>query len=290
MGQRQTQHHSPTEDDRVKTALRNLLKPIASTVDRVRPPAPGITVLLYHRVGAGTRSEVDLPVAEFDRQIGELAAAGRIISLDDALTRLRSPAAPNPGEPNPVVITFDDGTWDFTKNAVPVLEAHDAPATLYLATKATENGQPFWGDDGPALTWDALAAAAETGLITVGSHTHSHVLLDRLPSDQIATELDTSIQLIEERLGVRAEHFAYPKAIAPSDDAAQEVRARFRSAALAGTQPNHPGAADPFRLARSPVQVSDGMRFFRNKANGGMRLEDQARELLNRRRYVGASS
>ena len=66
------------------------------------------------------------------------------------------------------------------------------------------------------------------------------------------------------------------------------MRSRFRSAALAGTRPNPVGGTDPYRLARSPVQVSDGMHYFDSKLAGGMALEDDLRRLVNRVRYTGA--
>jgi len=43
-----------------------------------------------------------------------------------------------------------------------------------------------------------------------------------------------------------------------------------------------------YRLGRSPVQVADGMGWFRRKARGGMALEDDVRRVANRRRYAGA--
>jgi hypothetical protein len=67
------------------------------------------------------------------------------------------------------------------------------------------------------------------------------------------------------------------------------VRARFRTAALAGTRPNVPGRTDLYRLARSPIQRTDGMRYFKAKARGGMRLEDDVRRLANRVRYARAT-
>jgi hypothetical protein len=74
----------------------------------------------------------------------------------------------------------------------------------------------------------------------------------------------------------------------PAADAA--VRARFDSAAVAGTHVNPYGTTDPYRLARSPVQVSDGMRWFRRKVAGGMRFEDDVRRLVNRRRYATSTT
>lgn len=127
-----------------------------------------------------------------------------------------------------------------------------------------------------------------TGLATFGSHTHHHVLLDRLEPTAIAAELDRSVDLIGERLGVEARHFCYPKALEPSAAADAEVRRRFDSAVLAGTRANTAGA-DPYRLARSPVQRSDGRRSFEAKAHGGLGTEDRIRVMLNRRRYRGAT-
>jgi hypothetical protein len=95
--------------------------------------------------------------------------------------------------------------------------------------------------------------------------------------------------LIEERLGVRAAHFAYPKAVPGSPAADTAVRRRFVSAAVGGNRANPYGNTDPFRLARSSIQLSDGMRWFKRKVDGGMALEDSFRRLLNRRRYAGAT-
>jgi len=46
----------------------------------------------------------------------------------------------------------------------------------------------------------------------------------------------------------------------------------------------------PYRLARSPVQLSDGMRWFRHKVAGGMAFEDTLRRAVNRTRYAGATN
>jgi peptidoglycan/xylan/chitin deacetylase (PgdA/CDA1 family) len=264
---------------------RTAVKATAAAVDTVHRPPPGLVVLIYHRVGRRTPIEVDLPLPLFADQIAELAASRRVVSLTDGLAGLADPAAPRDAA---VAITFDDGTADFADLALPVLAEHRVPVTLYVATDFIERGVPF-PNDGAPLTWTALSEALSTGLVDVGSHTHTHALLDRLPRDQVAAELDRSIDLVGERTGATAAHFAYPKAVPGSPAAAELVRTRFRSAALAGTRVNRRGA-DPYRLARSPVQSSDGMRWFRHKAAGGLGLEDTLRRLLNRGRYAGATT
>lgn len=262
----------------------SIIKVAASTVDRLRPAPAGLVVLIYHRVGGRTPVRVDLPTPTFDAQIAELAASGSVVTIDEAVSRLAS----GDDLAGHVVITFDDGTADFVDDAVPVLERYQMPATLYVATRHIDEAIEF-PDDGRPASWSALKDVQSTGLVTIGSHTHSHVLLDRLPAAEVAEELDRSIGLIGHHLGVRAGHFAYPKALAPTAEADKLVRERFVSAALAGTRPN-PVGTDVHRLRRSPVQTTDGSRWFRRKVAGGMRFEDDLRHVLNRHRYAGATS
>ena len=137
----------------------------------------------------------------------------------------------------PVVVTFDDGTADLADIATPILERHGVPATVYLATRFVDEGIAF-PDDGTPLSWSAVRDMAATGLVTFGSHTHGHLLLDRLPPAEAADELDRSRQLIEDEVGAPAHHFAYPKAVAASPEVEPLVRERYRSAALGGNRPN----------------------------------------------------
>jgi peptidoglycan/xylan/chitin deacetylase (PgdA/CDA1 family) len=268
------------------------LKAVAAAGDRVRPPTTGVVVLIYHRVGGGSGSEIDLTPSVFDEQMAWLAGSGRVVSLDDAVDVLDhagphdSDAKPS-GAADPVVVTFDDGTADLADVATPVLQRYGVPATVYLATRFVDEGEPFPGDGTP-LSWSAVRDMASTGLVTFGSHTHTHRLLDRLPPAEAAKELDRSRHLIEDALGAPVEHFAYPKAVAASPEVEPLVRDRFRTAALAGGRPNPYGRTDLHRLARTAVQVSDGTGYFVRKACGGMALEDSIRRAVNRVRYRAA--
>ncbi len=268
----------------MKTTAARLLKLTAAAGDALRTPRPGAVVLLYHRVNGGSGMAVDLPTALFAAQMEALAGTPGTASLDSLLLATATPDAP---PVQPVAVTFDDGTADFADHAVPVLVRTGVPATLYVATDFVESGRPF-PHDGVPLSWAGLRDVVSTGMVTIGSHTHTHALLDRLPTEQVADELDRSVKLIEDRLGLTPEHFAYPKALLGSPAAQDAVRRRFRSAALAGTRSNPYGTTDAYRLGRSPIQVADGMTWFHRKARGGMALEDDIRRLVNRRRYAGA--
>ena len=285
-------------------ALRTI-KTLAAAGDRVRPPASGVVVLIYHRVGGGSGTQVDLSPQAFDEQMAWLAASGRVVGLDAAVDLLDPPIT-GPAEPStdvpagvparvgnaagdPIVVTFDDGTADLADVATPLLQRHGVPATVYLATRSIDEGIAF-PDDGTPLSWAAVRDMAATGLVTFGSHTHGHLLLDRLSPADAADELDRSRELIEDNVGAPAHHFAYPKAVAASAEVEPLVRQRYRSAALGGNRPNPYGGTDVHRLSRTAVQVSDGNEFFVRKAHGGMALEDSIRRAVNRVRYRAAAS
>ena len=263
------------------TRGRRALKAVARFTDLLRGDRPGLVVLCYHRVGAGTGSEVDLAPAVFEEQLAVIAASGRLCRLEEGLDRLGGS-----GPADGVVVTFDDGTADFADHAVPALVAAGLPATLYAATHFVDTGTTFpWGT--PPASWQSLRDAAGTGLVTIGSHTHSHWLLDRTDHAAVTDDLDRSISLIAEHIGTAPQHFAYPKAVLGSPATEAAVRARFASAALARNRPNRPGAADLHRLWRTPVQRSDAPQHFAAKAGGGMRLEGSLRDLAARWKYRG---
>src|SRR5439155_10614918 len=114
--------------------------------------------------------------------------------------RLDAPADSAANETQSVVITFDDGTSDFVDVALPILARHNVCATLYAATSFIEGGVDL-PDGGRPVSWSALRDACATQLVDVGSHTHRHLLLDRIGPAEVADELDRSAGLIGERLG-----------------------------------------------------------------------------------------
>lgn len=236
-------------------------------------------MLIYHRVGGGTTSAVDLPVDVFRQQMDVVAASRPVLRLDDAVEQLAAGQ-----QPNGVVITFDDGTPDFYEVAVPVLESLGLPVTLYAATGPIDAGAPMpWG--APSACWAGLRAAVATGLVTIGSHTRDHPLLDRLERADVAEQLDTSIASITEQIGTAPRHFAYPKAVRGNAAAEIEVRSRFASAALAGNRVNVVGG-DLYRLGRTPIHRSDSTETFARKIHGGLRLEGSVREVVARVRAL----
>lgn len=225
--------------------------------------ATGATLLIYHRVGGGTSNELDLPVVEFERQMRVLAEHD-VVSLDDALDRLDA------GDEAPsLVITFDDGFEDVFESAWPILRELQLPFTIYLASAYTGTemrweGATATGAPGRGLTWDQLQEMVDSGLCTIGNHTHSHVAPGLL-SD---AELDACNAAIERNLGVSPKHFTYPWG-RPVTIMEPALRQRFRSSSTGIVGRNGP-ETDRMRLRRIPVRRSDPPRFFQAKLNGNL--------------------
>ena len=88
----------------------------------------GSTLLIYHRVGGGSRDELDVTTDQFRGQVDALADQP-VVPLDEAV------AALDRGETgHRVVLTFDDGFADVHEHAWPLLRERGLPFTIYLTT------------------------------------------------------------------------------------------------------------------------------------------------------------
>ncbi len=110
---------------------------------------------------------------------------------------------------------------------------------------------------GSMMSWDEVREMLRAG-ISFGCHTMTHPVLSRITPDDVQREVAESKGLIEERLGVQVDDFAFPFG-KPADCGA--IGAKFlsqsglRTAMTANTGVNEPGA-DRFRLRRM-VQGED---------------------------------
>lgn len=262
------------------SAVRRVVDVAGGPIDAVarrRLTHPSVVALIYHRVGGRSQSPVDLDRRVFADQLDSLAATGRVIDLDTAVEFLNGSNESHDATEPFVVLTFDDGTADWVDEVLPELVDRSLPATFYVSTDFVEASRPF-PDDGMPISWSGLAELSSSGLATIGSHTHTHRVLADVTSSIATDEIDRSVGLIEERLGVDCTHFAYPKAIAPSSAAEHVVRRRFASAALAGNRANVGGCTDLYRLGRHGLTVNDDPVRFACKVDGGARLEGWLRE------------
>jgi peptidoglycan/xylan/chitin deacetylase (PgdA/CDA1 family) len=115
------------------------------------------------------------------------------------------------------------------------------------------------------LDWTEAAEMVAGGM-AIGSHTHRHELLSRLPYDDQLVELRTSREILERELGVRADVLAYPVG-ARSSFTAETVRALknagYRAAFSYYGGVNGPGSTNVFDIRRIPVESDLTQPLFR---------------------------
>lgn len=247
--------------------VRQAGKALFAAADLTLPSLPGPRILIYHQVGAETGKQTDLALGDFAWQIEWLAKHREVVELEAAIGRWDEPDSDRLA-----VVTFDDGYRDTFTTAFPILSDHNIPFTLYVSTKMIGSG------DESFLDWDHIGVMLESGLLTIGSHTHTHADLRHLDEEEILQEVGEADNMIQRRLGIAPAHFAYPWGYW-SEVAEHVVRERYESAAL-GAACRAVFGLDAHRLHRFPVQLSDGKRWFRLRLSGGLMIEERVRRRL----------
>lgn len=107
-------------------------------------------ILTFHRVAEplddpfAPNRLLEITPAFLDRLIPHVRKAGyRIVTLDEVIPLLRSPESDTPF----VALTFDDGYRDTLMEALPVLERHEAPFTVFATTGFLDRTAPLWWVD-----------------------------------------------------------------------------------------------------------------------------------------------
>ena len=102
------------------------------------------------------------------------------------------------------------------------------------------------------LSWSEAAEMVRSGLVSIGSHTHSHVIMSRCEPARAADELRVSKQIIEQRLGARCELFCYPNGRRGDFNGSTKglLQAHGFSSALTTVYGNNARGADVFELRR----------------------------------------
>lgn len=161
-----------------------------------------LPIMMYHHVGAAGGKWRPLYVAlpQFSRQMAALAKDGvATLTIEDLYRAVHEGRVYSQGA---VALTFDDGTADQYSFVYPILKQYRMRATLYVAPGLI--GRPGY------LSWAQAREMAASGLIEFGAHTVSHADLAQLSRAEAAAEISGSRRILEQRLGRRVRHFAYP--------------------------------------------------------------------------------
>jgi peptidoglycan/xylan/chitin deacetylase (PgdA/CDA1 family) len=113
----------------------------------------------------------------------------------------------------PILITFDDGYMDNYENALPILKEYNFPATVFVVSDLI-GGSNQWDmikghPERSLMGWREIEEMQRYG-IAIGSHTLNHPSLSLLNQRDARKEIEESKKVLEDKLGVQINHFAYP--------------------------------------------------------------------------------
>jgi len=165
-------------------------------------------ILTWHSID-GSGSPISVSPAQWRGQVQWLAQSGVPVRTIPELL-----ADPTSGPA--VALTFDDGFANFATEALPLLEEHGFPATVFVVSGHAGADNRWSGHSStsvprlPLLSWDQLGRLPAS-LVTIGAHTRTHPHLDRMTeSPQIEAELAGCAEEMERNLGARPQIVAYP--------------------------------------------------------------------------------
>jgi peptidoglycan/xylan/chitin deacetylase (PgdA/CDA1 family) len=262
----------------------------------VRHTHTGGVILCYHNVVADGERAGDpglhLPATEFARQLRWLESRYHIISLMEAVSRIKRHRTLR----GTATITFDDGYAGVFDHAWPLLRDGHIPATVFVPTaQPHDDREGFWWDHplivrdatparrraqlndlagdslliGDAIlhgtpsglpsshrraAWSTIASAASAGM-EIGVHSVTHRNLTQLREDDLKREVVASRQALLERAGVHATSFAYPYGLVDARVREAVRSAGYRAAVTLDYGLNSP-STDPWMLRRVNVPAS----------------------------------
>jgi peptidoglycan/xylan/chitin deacetylase (PgdA/CDA1 family)/GT2 family glycosyltransferase len=172
-----------------------------------------IPVLLYHSIGTDAPEGLapwQVSPAAFEHHLRFLRRRGyRSITLDE-WDKARGHSGAVSGRP--VLITFDDGLQDFADTAWPILKRNGFGAHVFVVAGnvgKTADWDAHYGRSAPLMGWDTLLDVVGEG-VTIGSHMHRHLPINRLTFEEVSAEADRSRQILSDKLAIDVNSLAPP--------------------------------------------------------------------------------
>lgn len=239
-------------------------------------------VLMYHMVSehqSGAKfNKLRVRPAAFAAQVAWLAEQGfTFLTMDELRTQWQNGTL----KPKSIALTFDDGYADNLIHALPVLQRHQAKATIYVVVdrhdrdwstykKAHHNSGELARE--VKLTDEQVMALVHSGLIEIGSHTLTHANLSTLDETGRCQELFASRQALQTLTGQPIDSFAYPFGIYSDADVSVAKDAGYLDAVttIEGIDRRQP-LPDFLQLKRIKVSGKDNLLAFKCRIRTGQR-------------------
>lgn len=121
-----------------------------------------LLILGYHGISQEDEHrwnpELYMPPSVFRERMNQLKQFGcNVLPLAEAIERLHAGTLPEKS----VVITFDDGTYDFYAQAYPIIKEYNFPVTVYLTTYYSYHNKPVFNVISSYILWKGRNATLD---------------------------------------------------------------------------------------------------------------------------------
>lgn len=238
-----------------------------------------LRILLFHHL-------TDQLLPGFDEFIQHVMTTHEIVGPSEAESILMGNTAPEPGRMR-ILLTFDDGFQSQAVAAEKVLDRYGLKAIFFVCPglmnmpverqKAAVakyvfdekiNGSPLW--ETKLMSWSQAESLLVRGH-AVGSHTSHHRRLTELGRAELEAEVRESGEMLERRLGVPIQWFAYPFGDIESIDsrAYEWIRRRYRFS-CSGIRGINSVQTQPLALLRDCIDPSAPSQYQDFVLRGGL--------------------
>lgn len=218
-----------------------------------------VPVLMYHAIDNNDQTtKLSVSPESFARQMEFLHKHRyNVVGLDKVAAYMQKKEKI---PPRTVAITFDDGLYNNYEYAYPVLKKYGIPATIFVIIKKI--GSPGY------LGWKEIKEMADSGIITIGSHSVSHLWLPAMGTNQLVNELRASKEMLESEIGREVGTMCYP--IGAHDDRVERLTRDAGYACAVATNPGRSAPSDDiYAIKRIKVsRTSDNLFVFWAETSG----------------------
>ncbi|HIJ60552.1 MAG TPA: polysaccharide deacetylase family protein, partial [Nitrospirae bacterium] len=156
-------------------------------------------------------------------------------------------------------ITFDDGYYDFYKNALPLLAEFNYTANVFVVASLIGKTNEwdtirYGGVKEPLMNLDQLREIQQKGIV-IGSHSYSHADLTALDEESLKREIGYSKEYLQGLLKTKIETFCYPFG-GCNDKAKSIVKEVGYTAGIGSKRGSVKPSDDVYDLRRIPVRLN----------------------------------
>jgi len=236
--------------------LKSIISLIYGSLRLGRKKKNSLRVLMYHSIGGGNSSGGmwSLDSNYFSEHLSYLYENNNIhlYSCTDLIQSI-----PEDG----IMITFDDGFRDNFEIAAPLLFELEIPFSVFVVTDYVRKEKMDY------MNASMLKELSVSPLVTIGSHSKSHVPLTNCSQVKLKSEILESKSYLEDLLGEEISMFAYPHGRFNSMVKNEVFEAGYKLAFTSHYDVNHSNQ-DKMALNRNEIWNTDNLQILKNKIAG----------------------